>query len=151
MAEPHELLGLDLDDPETAAAVEDSNAFADLIDCLVGARKKLGLTQQQIAERMGTTQSAVSDFERIGGDPRNSTIQRYARAVGGRLHQLFASDPTHVRVQWATATQVPPDAPAAAPVLLTPASPITSPGFSWVGTSRAVVGSGEPLKVWSAG
>lgn len=34
---------------------------------------------------METTQSAVSDFERLGGDPKLSTIQRYARAVGVRL------------------------------------------------------------------
>ena len=88
MAELHELLGLDLDDPEVKAALEDSNAFADLIDCLVSAREKLGLTQTQVAERMSTTQSAVSDFERVGGDPQVSTIQRYARAVGGRLRMM---------------------------------------------------------------
>ncbi|MFE1149165.1 helix-turn-helix domain-containing protein [Streptomyces albidoflavus] len=40
------------------------------------------ITQKQVARAMETSQSAVSDFERLGGDPRLSTIMRYARAVG---------------------------------------------------------------------
>lgn len=38
-----------------------------------------------VAAAMGTTQSAVSDIENGRVDPRLSTLQRYARAVGGRL------------------------------------------------------------------
>ncbi|MEV1168744.1 hypothetical protein [Nonomuraea sp. NPDC049784] len=31
---------------------------------------------------MGRSQPAVSDFERLGGDPHLSTIRRYALAIG---------------------------------------------------------------------
>lgn len=76
------LLGLDLDDAQTSAAASDVDAVMMLIETLVGHRKTCRITQKQVAQAMGTTQSAVSDFERLGGDPRLSTIMRYARAVG---------------------------------------------------------------------
>ena len=43
------------------------------------------MTQVQIAERLSTTQSSISEFERIGGDPRIQSLQRYARAMGYRV------------------------------------------------------------------
>lgn len=55
---------------------------------LAAYREQLGLTQSDIAERMGVRQSTVSDFER-GAEPRLSTLQRYARALGGRLELTF--------------------------------------------------------------
>ncbi|MBD0673047.1 helix-turn-helix domain-containing protein [Streptomyces sp. CBMA156] len=82
----HDLLGIDPNDPRTAAALEDSEAYAELVESLVVARQKRGLTQREVAQRMGTSQSTVSEFERIGGDARYSTLQRYARAIGARLH-----------------------------------------------------------------
>ena len=80
-----ETLGVDPNDADFAAAGEDAHAYEDLVDALVTARKSGGLSQQQVARAMGTTQSAVSDFERLGGDARVSTVQRYARAVGAVL------------------------------------------------------------------
>ncbi len=54
--------------------------------------------QKQVAQAMETTQSAVSDFERLGGDPRLTTIMRYARAVGmavaTKAHVVDASGPS---------------------------------------------------------
>lgn len=79
------LLGTDPDDPHVRAATEDARDAERLIDTLVQMRTSLGVTQAQVAGRMETTQSAVSKFERAGGDPRLSTVQRYARAIGGRL------------------------------------------------------------------
>jgi transcriptional regulator with XRE-family HTH domain len=85
--DPHiaELLGIDLDDPE----VQRENAAIDrdmrLIESLVTMRKQRGLTQAEVAERMGRSQPAVSDFERLGGDPHLSTIRRYALAVGAEV------------------------------------------------------------------
>jgi transcriptional regulator with XRE-family HTH domain len=49
------------------------------------AREQAGLTQQQVAERMGTKKSAISRLENNAGDMRLSTLQRYAEAVGHRL------------------------------------------------------------------
>lgn len=79
-------LGLDPGDPETLAARDDARIHHNLIETLVKMRKDRRLRQTVVAERMGTTQSRVSDFERIGGDPRLSTILRYARAVDAKVH-----------------------------------------------------------------
>lgn len=49
------------------------------------AREQAGMTQQQVAERMGTKKSAISRLENNAGDVRLSTLQRYAEAVGCRL------------------------------------------------------------------
>lgn len=70
-----------MQDPEYLAASIDVDRRFDLLKTLVGFRKKLALTQAQVARRMGVGQSTVSGFETEGGDPRLSTVQRYARAV----------------------------------------------------------------------
>ena len=54
-------------------------------ETLSGARLRAGLTQAEIGRRMGISQSDVSKLERRG-DSRVSTLQAYARALGGRLH-----------------------------------------------------------------
>ena len=53
-----------------------------LTEDLVARRVSLGLTQTQVAARMGTSQSAVARVEAGGNDVRLSTIERYAAAVG---------------------------------------------------------------------
>jgi transcriptional regulator with XRE-family HTH domain len=55
------------------------------VDDLRAARRRSGLSQVTIAARMGTTQSAIARIETIGADPRLSTVERYVRALGGRL------------------------------------------------------------------
>lgn len=47
-------------------------------------RKGRGLSQQQIAQRLGISQSDVSKLERRG-DLRISTLKAYLAAAGGRL------------------------------------------------------------------
>lgn len=101
-----DLLGIDPDDPEIAAATEDAEAYAELIEALVVLRKRRGLTQQQVAARMETTQSTISDFERVGGDARYSTLQRYARAVGARLCSVVPHTPA-LTPSWRPAAEVP--------------------------------------------
>jgi DNA-binding XRE family transcriptional regulator len=50
---------------------------------LLKARARAGLTQDAVAERMGTTKSAISRLEAAGKHaPSLTTLQRYARAVG---------------------------------------------------------------------
>ena len=55
------------------------------------AREQAGMTQQQVAERMGTKKSAISRLENNAGDVRLSTLQRYAEAVGRRIVIQVAS------------------------------------------------------------
>ena len=55
---------------------------------LEGVRRALGLTQAQLADRLGVTQGAVSQLEHAlagDGDPQVSTLVRYAKALGGEL------------------------------------------------------------------
>ena len=56
---------------------------------LLEARRQSGLTQEEIAVRMGTTKSAVSRLESSLRDPKHSptfeTIRRYAKACGKRV------------------------------------------------------------------
>ena len=49
------------------------------------ARLAAGLSQVQLAERVGTTQSAVSRWENGGDDPRLSTLAAILSACGQRL------------------------------------------------------------------
>ncbi len=50
---------------------------------MLKARSRAGLTQDAVAERMGTTKSAVSRLESAGKHtPSLATLKRYAKAVG---------------------------------------------------------------------
>ena len=52
---------------------------------LVSLRRQLGLSQAEVAQRMGTSQSAVARFEAGDLDVRLSTVERYTTALGGKL------------------------------------------------------------------
>jgi transcriptional regulator with XRE-family HTH domain len=62
-----------------------------LADDLLERRISLGLTQTQVAARMGTSQSAVARVEAGGSDVRLSTIERYAAALGNVVEWSLAS------------------------------------------------------------
>ncbi|MCL6106028.1 MAG: helix-turn-helix domain-containing protein [Actinobacteria bacterium] len=54
-----------------------------LVSELLRARSEAGLTQEAVAERMGTTKSAVSRLEAAGKlSPSVTTLKKYAQAVG---------------------------------------------------------------------
>jgi DNA-binding XRE family transcriptional regulator len=66
-----------------ACAYAESADEYELVRELLAARAKAGLTQEQVAESMGTTKSAISRLEGAGKhSPSVSTLRRYARAVG---------------------------------------------------------------------
>ena len=57
---------------------------------MLAVRSKFGLTQETVAERMGTTKSAVSRLETAGKHaPSLTTLKKYAQAVGCRLEIKF--------------------------------------------------------------
>ena len=51
---------------------------------LIAARLRAGLTQGDVAARMGTTQSVVARIESGRGTPSMRTVKRFANAVGAR-------------------------------------------------------------------
>ncbi len=73
-----------LADPEIQTEYDAmSNEFA-MARELIAARSRAGLTQGEVAERMGTTQSVVARLESGRRAPSMRTVQRYAQAVGAR-------------------------------------------------------------------
>jgi transcriptional regulator with XRE-family HTH domain len=52
---------------------------------LVEKRVELGLSQKVVAAAMGTTQPALARLERGEIDPKLSTLERYAEALGQRI------------------------------------------------------------------
>lgn len=57
---------------------------------LIGARVKAKLTQEEVARRMGTSQSAVARMESGRRLPSTSSLQKYAKAVGRELKIVMA-------------------------------------------------------------
>jgi predicted transcriptional regulator len=63
-----------------------------LVAELVAQRQTLGLSQTEVAARMGTSQSSVARLEASAGDVRLSTLERYAAALGHTLDWRLGSD-----------------------------------------------------------
>ena len=61
---------------------EISERRGDLVAELSATRRRLGLSQTEVAARMGTSQPAVARLESGESDARLSTIERYAAALG---------------------------------------------------------------------
>ena len=55
-------------------------------------RRELGLSQTEVAARMGTSQSAVARLESGDADVRLSTLERYAAALGWKLQLSLEED-----------------------------------------------------------
>jgi predicted transcriptional regulator len=64
-----------------------------MLDAILSARKDAGLTQAQVAERMGTKATAVARLEAalVSGkhSPSISTLRKYANALGKQLDVRF--------------------------------------------------------------
>ena len=56
-----------------------------LVRELAEQRQAAGLSQTEVAARMGTSQSAVARLESGTADVRASTLERYAAAIGGQI------------------------------------------------------------------
>ena len=66
-----------------------------LLDEFLKARSEQGLTQAQVAEKIGTTQSAVARMESGRGkhSPSLATLSRYAEALGCKLEVKLIRGP----------------------------------------------------------
>lgn len=67
-------------------ALEEEFAF---VQALIEARTQAGLTQEQLAERMETSQSAIARLESGRARPSARTLERLAQATNTRLHISF--------------------------------------------------------------
>jgi transcriptional regulator with XRE-family HTH domain len=71
--------------------LEEEFAF---LDEFLKARAAAGMSQAEIADRMGTTQSAVARLESGRGkhSPSLVTLRKYARALGYRVDLRFVKE-----------------------------------------------------------
>jgi transcriptional regulator with XRE-family HTH domain len=64
------------------------------LDEFLKARAAAGITQTEIAKRIGTTQSAIARLESGGGkhSPSLATLEKYAHALGCRLELRLVNE-----------------------------------------------------------
>jgi transcriptional regulator with XRE-family HTH domain len=65
-----------------------------LASALIDARNRAGLTQTELARKMGTTQPVVARLESGRSRPSMRTLERLAKATGSRLQITFMPQPT---------------------------------------------------------
>lgn len=85
-----------LADPATLAAYQAQATEFDMARELIAARSRAGMTQSDVAQRMGTTQSVIARLEGGKRAPSMRTVQRYAQAVGARAVVRIESDEMRV-------------------------------------------------------
>ena len=59
------------------------------IRAAIASRKSAGLTQKQLAEKMGTAQANISRFENGNANPSLDFLQKMASCMGKTLHISF--------------------------------------------------------------
>ncbi|MCY3852820.1 MAG: helix-turn-helix transcriptional regulator [Gammaproteobacteria bacterium] len=76
-------------DPKFRKAYEELDLEYELVRALVQVRSHAGLTQEQLAKRMKTTQSTVARLEGGHANPSTKTLEKFAQATGTRLKIIF--------------------------------------------------------------
>jgi transcriptional regulator with XRE-family HTH domain len=89
-----ELKARALDRADVKAQYAKLNEEFALLDEFLKARAASGITQAEVAERIGTTQSAVARLESGSGkhSPSLATLHKYAHALGCRLELRLVSE-----------------------------------------------------------
>ena len=70
--------------PEVRAAYNDMAAEYDIARAVIQARVQAGLSQQELAERMGTTQPNIARLESGRSLPSVRTLKKVSEATGTR-------------------------------------------------------------------
>jgi len=78
-----------LKDKKVKAEYEKLEPEYQLIESLIEARLKKGLTQEELAEKVGTKQSAISRLERGMANPSLSFLKRLAKGLGCEITVKF--------------------------------------------------------------
>ncbi len=74
-----------LRDPNVKAEYDALEETYKIIEALITARNRVGLSQEEVAKNLGTTQSAVARLESGRVTPTLKTLFKYARATGLEL------------------------------------------------------------------
>ncbi|MDE2475731.1 MAG: helix-turn-helix transcriptional regulator [Alphaproteobacteria bacterium] len=76
-------------DPEYAREYNALDEEYNLASAMIAARSRAGLTQEQLAMRMKTTQAVVARLESGRVKPSTRTLERFAKATGMRIRISF--------------------------------------------------------------
>lgn len=76
-------------DPKYLKAYDALEEEFALAEALIEARAQAGLSQEQVAKRMKTSQPAVARLEGGKANPSIGTLRRYGKATGSRLKISF--------------------------------------------------------------
>jgi ribosome-binding protein aMBF1 (putative translation factor) len=79
-------------DPEYVAAYDALEDEFALANALIGARNSANLTQEELAIRMGTSQSAIARLESGRTMPSTRTLRKLAEATGTKLRIVLEPD-----------------------------------------------------------
>ena len=74
-----------LTDPAVQAEYDRLGPIFAVVGEMIEARQEAGLTQAEVASRMGTSQSVVARLENARHMPTFDMVARYAAAIGRRL------------------------------------------------------------------
>jgi ribosome-binding protein aMBF1 (putative translation factor) len=89
--------------PDFPRLLEAAVRRRELVATLAAKREALGLSQALVATRMGTSQPAVARLEAGEVDAKLSTLERFAAALGFRIHwKLVAENATGTIVSGAS-------------------------------------------------
>lgn len=85
--------------PEVKKAYEQLDEEFAFLEEVLKARAAAGLTQAEVAARIGTTQSAIARLESPTSQhsPSVETLQKYARALGCRVEIRFVPEEPKTR------------------------------------------------------
>ena len=75
-----------ISDPEFARGYDSGYQEFKIGAMLKLAREEAGLTQEQLARKLNTKKTAISRIENHAEDIKLSTLERFAQALGKKLH-----------------------------------------------------------------
>ena len=81
-----------LQDPAVKAEYDALQPEYDIIQAMIDARNKEGLTQKELSERTGITQADISRIENGTRNPSLEMVKRLASGLGMRLKIEFIPD-----------------------------------------------------------
>jgi len=84
-------------DPKFRKAWQELDAEFSILEGVIKARRKAGLTQEELAKRIGTKQPALSRLEKGGFEKVNiGTLRKIANALNHELVVKFEPKKTHL-------------------------------------------------------
>jgi ribosome-binding protein aMBF1 (putative translation factor) len=95
MTDVNQLLKEAQKDPEFIKEYEALENEFSLASALISARVQADMTQQDVAEKMATSQSYIAKLEGGGVSPTMKALRRYADATGSRLKIVFEPSASH--------------------------------------------------------